>query len=253
MLTSYQKTQISDYINMYRTKHQVDNLMIDNTISLYSQNWSDNLLTNNLFKHSGTQLYGENLAYFQGYGTDVIVLLKLSVDAWYNEIKLYDYNNPGFSEETGHFSCLIWKSSTSFGIGISIDTITSKAIICMNTYLPGNITGPTNLDTTNTFKINVLPLLEPTPIPKPTPIPMPTPMPTPIPMPMPMPMPKPKPTPMPVPVPMPTPNPKPKPTPMPVPVPMPVPNPMPLPVPYPEFILPMFVPMSWVWYFNYYY
>ena len=59
-----------------------------------------------------------------------MTLLKLSVDAWYNEIKLYDFNNPGFSEATGHMTALCWASSTTFGMGIS-----ATAIICMNTIL----------------------------------------------------------------------------------------------------------------------
>lgn len=228
LLTISQKTEITNYINMLRTKNQVGNLIWDDNIALFSQNWSDHLLSTNLFQHSGTQLYGENLAYFQGYGVDIMILLKLSVNAWYNEIKLYDFNNPGFSEATGHFSALVWKASTRFGMGISIDPTTSKTIISMNTSPPGNVTGPTPTDTINRFKINVLPPL-PTPVPAPIPIPTPTPTPTPVPIP-----------PKPVPIP-------PKPVPIP---PKPVPVPVP-PKPIPTPIIPV-IPAWWFYYDDYF-
>ena len=253
ILTFTQQSEITNYINMYRIKHQVKNIVLNDNQSLFSQNWSDYLLTNNLFQHSNTQLYGENLAFFQGYGTDIITLLKLSIDAWYNEIKLYDFNNPGYSESTGHFTCLIWKSSTTFGIGISIDLVTSKAIICMNTYLPGNITGPTDIDTINTFRENVLPIKQPIPTPQPIPIPIPQPpipipIPQPKPQPIPIPIPQPKPQPIPIPIPQPIPIPKPQPIPIPIPIPIPQPQPQPQPI-----IIPYYPWYEWYqWYYNYF-
>jgi hypothetical protein len=35
--------------------------------------------------------------------------------AWYDEISLYNYNNPVFSSGTGHFTQMVWKSSTALG------------------------------------------------------------------------------------------------------------------------------------------
>ena len=165
-LTDSQKKEITDYINKYRAIHQAPPLAWDDTITQASQEWSNHLLANSLFQHSGNKLYGENLAYFSGYGTDIMVLLKKSVDAWYNEVKSYDFNNPGFTTGTGHFTCLVWKSSTSYGIGISVDA-NSHAYIVMNTSPPGNYIGQ--------FKENVLPPLTPAPTPAPAPAPVPVP------------------------------------------------------------------------------
>lgn len=167
-LTNSQKTEITSYINKYRTMHQAPPLALDDTITNASQEWSNNLLTTNVFQHSGNKLYGENLAYFSGYGSNIMVLLKKSVDAWYNEVKMYDFNNPGFSASTGHFTCLVWKSSTSYGIGIAIDA-KMRAYIVMNTSPPGNYVGQ--------FKANVLPALIPEPVPLPVPVPVPAPLP----------------------------------------------------------------------------
>lgn len=175
-LSSEQKQEITNYVNIYREKHQSPPLVWSDPISAFSQNWSYYLITNNLFEHSGSSIYGENLAYFQGYGTDVMTLLKKAVDDWYNEITAYDFNNPGFSSSTGHFTCLVWKESTSFGMGISINVNTSAVDVTMNTSPPGNVVGE--------FQKNVLPIA-PVPLPAPLPAPIPVPVPTPVPHPTP--------------------------------------------------------------------
>ena len=58
LLTNDQIVQITNYVNAYRATNQVAGLAWDGTIALFSQNWSDYLLANTLFQHSGTQLYG---------------------------------------------------------------------------------------------------------------------------------------------------------------------------------------------------
>jgi len=196
-LTPDQENEIAAYVNNYRAKHQAPPMVWDNTIYSFSQSWSLVLSNNNLFQHSGNQLYGENLAYFQGYGSDAMVLIKKSIDSWYNEVMKYDFNSPGFSSATGHFTCLVWKSSSRFAIGISINTQTQTAIITMNTAPPGNVQGE--------FEMNVLP--EPAPMPAPMPEPVPAPMPAPVPAPVPAPAPVPVPVPMPAPMPEPIPEP----------------------------------------------
>jgi len=148
-MTPDEINEITLYINTYRAKNQAPPLLWNPTIADFSQQWSHHLLTDNLFQHSNTTLYGENLASFQGMGLDKLVLLKKSVDNWYNEISLYDFSHPGFSSATGHFTCLVWLSSTEYGIAIDIDPTTSKVIVTMNTSPPGNMEGQ--------FPQNVLP------------------------------------------------------------------------------------------------
>lgn len=155
VLTPDQITEITNYINSYRAKNQAPPLTWDTTIAQFSQQWSYYLLSKNEFRHSGNNLYGENLAYFQGYGSDVMGLIKKAIDLWYDEITLYDFKNPGFSHATGHFTCLVWKASTKFAMGISINTMTNAVDVTMNTSPPGNYQGQ--------YQENVLPLA-PTPI-----------------------------------------------------------------------------------------
>ncbi|XP_072906385.1 uncharacterized protein [Hemitrygon akajei] len=86
------------------------------------------------------------MSYKNGQGKD-------PVEAWYEEIKDYDYNNPGFSSETGHFTQLLWKDTTEMAIAYSVSGQTAIAVAH---YSPaGNITNE------GYFEKNVLPLAAP--------------------------------------------------------------------------------------------
>lgn len=54
--------------------------------------------------------YGENLA-------ETYPSASAAVTAWGNESKQFNFADPGFTESTGHFSQMIWKSTTSIGCG----------------------------------------------------------------------------------------------------------------------------------------
>jgi hypothetical protein len=168
IFTADQIIQITNYINAYRELNQAPVLSWESDISTYSQNWSNYLLLNNLFDHSGTPIYGENMTWFQGYNLDMISIIQLAIDSWYNEISSYDFSNPGFSEETGHFTNLVWVNSSSFGIGYSYDNVSDTAIVTFNNSPPGNII--------TEFEANVLPALRTLPIPIPIINPIPTPI-----------------------------------------------------------------------------
>jgi len=141
---------------MYRAKNQAPPMAMDANISMVAQQWSYHLLSTGLFQHSGNSNYGENLAQLQGYGTNVTILLKKAIDVWYNEITQYDFTKPDFSPATGHFTALIWATSTSFGLGLSIDMTTNTVDIVMNISPPGNIIGQ--------FQQNVLPTITNAPV-----------------------------------------------------------------------------------------
>jgi len=149
-LTPDQKTEIMNYVNMYRANNQAQPIEWDSNIYAATSIWSAHLLQQHVIQHSGNSMYGENLAFFQGYGKDPVVLIKKALDAWYAEIALYDFSKPGFSENTGHFTCLVWVSTKKFAISVSIDENTTEAYIVMNTAPPGNYIGE--------FAQNVLPL-----------------------------------------------------------------------------------------------
>ncbi|KAG9322715.1 hypothetical protein KVV02_000793 [Mortierella alpina] len=105
-VTEDEMKSILDTHNTYRRMHGSPDLLWNDDAA----NWGDNWLQKCEFKHSGggPYNYGENLA--AGY-TD----FKSAIDAWYSEYNNYDYKAPGFSMDTGHFTQVVWKSTTSIG------------------------------------------------------------------------------------------------------------------------------------------
>lgn len=65
-------------------------------VTSVAQNWANTLAARNTFAHSGTPGYGENL-----YASTGTVAGRDPVKAFYDEIKYYNYNAPGFSMATG--------------------------------------------------------------------------------------------------------------------------------------------------------
>jgi uncharacterized protein YkwD len=103
--------------NVVRACHNANPLMFNCEILKIAQDYSQYLATQvgNL-QHSGTEFHGEwmgeNLAYVGGYGINPTG--ETPTDMWYNEISKYNFNSPGFSSGTGHFTQVVWKNSKEF-------------------------------------------------------------------------------------------------------------------------------------------
>ncbi|RFU31347.1 hypothetical protein B7463_g4996, partial [Scytalidium lignicola] len=90
---------------------------------------------------------GENLA--AGYPN-----ASASIDAWGLEREKYNFNKPGFSEATGHFTQLVWSNTTSVGCGrvnCSGKNGTPGWYVVCEYYPRGNVVGDKN----QFFKDNV--------------------------------------------------------------------------------------------------
>ena len=61
--------------------------------------------------------------------------------SWFDEIKDYDFTNPGFSMKTGHFTQVVWKNSKQLGVGIAFANNGNKAVVVANYSPPGNYMG----------------------------------------------------------------------------------------------------------------
>lgn len=94
------------------------------------------------FEHSNSQgRYGENL--YAGTGN---VGFEDAMRAWMAEAELYDYDRPEFSPETGHFTQVVWKSSTRIAVGIAscpAGTIFAQpsTLVVARFTPPGNVIG----------------------------------------------------------------------------------------------------------------
>ena len=91
--------------NRLRALHGVPDVKWNRDLAKYAQDYLASAQCN--FAHSGGP-YGENLAI--GYPTTAA-----SIQAWYDEIKDYDFSKNEFSSSTGHFTQVVWKDSTEIG------------------------------------------------------------------------------------------------------------------------------------------
>ena len=77
--------------------------------------------------------YGENMA----WGTNLTAAQ--AVNMWYAEHTSYDFDNPGFSPSTGHFTQLVWASTSLLGMSMAIR---GNVNLWVARYFPaGNIAG----------------------------------------------------------------------------------------------------------------
>jgi hypothetical protein len=144
---------ITKHINVYREMHQAPRVEYSQEISDFSKSWADYMANNRKFEHSGVDMYGENIAMIPvnkdhiDY-TDAIIQ---SIDLFYDEVELYDFNNPGFDGKTGHFTQLVWVNTKR--IGFSASTSSNGYIyVCTNYDPPGNYYGD--------FERNVKPAIQ---------------------------------------------------------------------------------------------
>lgn len=99
------KTSVLKAHNFFRSEHNASALTWNDTSATYAAKWASACN----FKHSGGPT-GENLA--AGYSNATG-----SIDAWGLERTKFNFKKPDFSEATGHFSQVVWKSTTSVGCG----------------------------------------------------------------------------------------------------------------------------------------
>merc|ERR1719219_1296137 len=139
--TSFQQGELKKH-NEYRALHGAPAMTLDAQACKQAQNWANHLAKTGKFSHSGVQGYGENL-----YMTSGSYATGSATKDWYDEIKHYNFKNPGFSMKTGHFTQLVWKSSTKFCIAKATG---SQGTVVVANYSPaGNMMGD--------FPNNVLP------------------------------------------------------------------------------------------------
>ena len=136
-LFSYALSAIKRH-NVLRACHNAQPLMFNCEIMEIAQKYSEYLAKEvGTLVHSNTRFHdkwmGENLAYVGG-SYNINPSGEYPTNMWYNEIKSYDFNHPGFNMNTGHFTQVVWKDSKEFGIGLYCQN--NKCFMTGN-YFPG--------------------------------------------------------------------------------------------------------------------
>lgn len=135
--------------NMYRARHGTPPMALTQDLVTRAQQCAQYYAGKGTIDHSCPYKNGagENLYFASGGSPDAVQHVKAATQGWYNEIKDYDFNNPGFDYKTGHFTQLVWKASTQLGIGF--DTKNNKHFVVALYKEPGN------LNTREAFQENV--------------------------------------------------------------------------------------------------
>ncbi|KAJ3882027.1 CAP domain-containing protein [Lentinula edodes] len=96
--------------NSARAQYGASSLTWNSNLYPATQQWASACV----FQHSGGN-YGENLAAAAPQGISV----QQGVNMWMAEASQYNYSNPTFSSSTGHFTQVVWKSTTSVACAIA--------------------------------------------------------------------------------------------------------------------------------------
>lgn len=156
--STFIKTILSKH-NYYRSIHRSPDLVIDRALNDKAQAWAEQIASSGELAHSNQDQRsgsGENL--FVSYTTENSIapdtLANSTMQNWYEkEVSQYNYDSPGFSQITGHFTQVVWKSTTQLGCGTAKGTKTLgdqtyNAFYVVCNYAPaGNVSSqfPTNV------------------------------------------------------------------------------------------------------------
>ena len=115
--------------NELRAQHGAPPLTWNSELADYALVHTDQCI----FEHSRGP-FGENLALGHRPPENGVL-------AWYNEIEYYNYAQPGFSMDTGHFTQLVWAKTAQLGCAL-VDCKTPKLkgiYLTCEYFPPGNI------------------------------------------------------------------------------------------------------------------
>lgn len=124
--------------NEYRSRHGSPPMRLNRQLCNFAAQWARHLLAMGRMQHRPHNRYGENLYMKWGSG-NIHVGGREPVTSWYNEIHHYNFNRPGFSMSTGHFTQLVWASSRHLGVAIAERR--GKVFVVANYSPPGNYAG----------------------------------------------------------------------------------------------------------------
>jgi uncharacterized protein YkwD len=126
--------------NVYRSLHGSPPLQWDPRLATSAQQWAEILLKQGVLFHGnldvpGLGRYSQNVAFAGGAKWPITK----ATSRWYSEIVDYDFRSATPVPGTGHFSCMVWRSTTHVGVGVARG---SRGTYVVASYFPaGNVLG----------------------------------------------------------------------------------------------------------------
>ncbi len=148
-LNGAQQQEMVDIHNTWRNKVGSPAVIWSAKIAETAQAWADNLKTKGCkMTHSKGSGYGENLywaspiKYSDGQVKAQTIAPTKVVNSWGDEIKNYTYNSNSCAtgKVCGHYTQVVWKTTTEIGCGMAVCSDSSQVWVC-NYNPPGNYTG----------------------------------------------------------------------------------------------------------------
>ncbi|MGV9541025.1 CAP family protein [Nocardia beijingensis] len=137
--TDYAQTGLTLH-NQYRAKHGSPAMTLTQNLNNLADQCAKYYAQKNTIDHSCPYKNGAGENLVGGQGTyDAVSFVQMGTKMWYDEIKEYDFNNPGFSMRTGHFTQVVWKASARLGIGYASQNGYTALVALYNP--PGNVQG----------------------------------------------------------------------------------------------------------------
>ncbi|MGV9970305.1 CAP family protein [Nocardia beijingensis] len=126
--------------NKFRARHGAPAMTSDQTLVGLAQKCAQYYADKGTIDHSCPYKNGagENLFLATAGFADAVRSVETATQMWYGEVKDYDYNDPGFSTATGHFTQVVWKASTQLGIGFAA---ADNSVVVALYNPPGNVQG----------------------------------------------------------------------------------------------------------------
>ena len=141
--------EIIEKINMYRVKHNVNPLLINNDLNIIAQRYSDKIARENVIELSNNKYNEKELGEIIFTFHENISPEKIITSIYEKESNKYNYNQK--NPKPSNFTQIIWKGSEYIGIGCT-KTKENNIYTVINFFPSGNIK--------NEFLLNVFPPME---------------------------------------------------------------------------------------------
>ena len=124
--------------NYLRAQHQVGKLTRLSDLESLAQTWAEKVAADKKLDHSSDKYNGNHIGQNLFSGPLNSTLGTYLVDYWYSEYPKYDFNNPDWTPEAGHFTQIVWKATTYLGCGAKYNADEYRVYVCCNYFPAGN-------------------------------------------------------------------------------------------------------------------